>query len=53
MSTTKRLAILLLTLATFGTAACSDASGPSDSASGPNHDATCTEIQGSGGRSCQ
>jgi hypothetical protein len=53
MFTTKRLAILLLTLAIFGTAACSDASGPSDDVSGPNHDTTCTENQGNGGRTCQ
>ena len=46
MSTTKRLAILLLTVALFGTAACADASGPSP-------DTTCTENQGAGGRSCQ
>ena len=46
MSTTKRLTILLLTLALFGTAACADASGPSA-------ETDCTEIQGSGGRSCK
>jgi hypothetical protein len=46
MSTTKRLAILLLTVALFGTAACADASGPSA-------ETDCTEIQGSGGRSCK
>lgn len=42
MSPTKRLAILLVTLALFGTAACSDATGPR-----PN---TCNEHQGNGGR---
>jgi hypothetical protein len=46
MSTTKRLTILLLTLALVGTAACADASGPSP-------ETTCTENQGSGGRTCQ
>jgi hypothetical protein len=44
MSTTKRLAILLLTVALFGTSACADASGPQAE--------TCTEHQGSGGRTC-
>jgi hypothetical protein len=46
MSTTKRLALLVLTLALFGTAACADASGPSA-------ETECTEIQGSGGRTCK
>lgn len=45
MSTTKRLALLLLTLALFGSAACADVSGPQAE--------TCTENQGNGGRSCQ
>jgi hypothetical protein len=45
MSTTKRLALIALTLALFGTAACADASGPQAE--------TCTENQGAGGRSCQ
>lgn len=46
MSTTKRLALLLLTLALFGTAACSDATGPRPDT------APCTgnEQQGTGGR---
>lgn len=44
MSTTKRLALIVLTLALFGTAACADASGPQAE--------TCTEGQGVGGRSC-
>ena len=44
MSTAKRLAVLLLTLALFGTAACTDVSGPQAE--------TCTEHQGNG-RSCQ
>ena len=44
MSTTKRLAILLLTVTLFGTAACADASGPQAE--------TCTEQQGMGGRTC-
>ncbi len=47
MSTTKRLALLLVTLTLFGTAACADASGPRPDT------APCTETQGSGGRSCQ
>jgi hypothetical protein len=47
MSTTKRLVVLLLTLAVFGSAACADASGPRPDT------APCTESQGSGGRSCQ
>jgi len=38
MSTTKRLAILMLTVALLGTAACADASGPQAE--------TCTEGQG-------
>jgi hypothetical protein len=42
MSPTKRIAILLVTLALFGTAACSDATGPRPNA--------CTEHQGNGGR---
>lgn len=46
MFTTKRLAILLLTVALFGTAACSDATGPRPDT------APCTENQGNGGR-CQ
>ena len=46
MSITKRLAMLALTLALFGTAACADASGPSS-------ETDCTEIQGSGGRTCK
>ena len=45
MSTTKRLAILMLTVALLGTAACADASGPQAE--------TCTEGQGVGGRSCK
>lgn len=45
MSTTKRLAILLLTLALFGTAACSDATGPR-----PDTPPCNTEQQGTGGR---
>jgi hypothetical protein len=44
MSTTKRLALLLLTVVLLGTAACTDASGPQAE--------TCTENQGVGGRSC-
>jgi hypothetical protein len=44
MSITKRLALVALTLALFGTAACADASGPQAE--------TCTETQGSGGRTC-
>jgi hypothetical protein len=43
MTTPKRLAILLLTVALFGTAACADATGP-------RPETTCTESQGSGGR---
>jgi hypothetical protein len=45
MSTSKRLALLLLTFALLGTAACTDASGPQADA--------CTENQGSGGRLCE
>lgn len=45
MSTTKRLVLALLVATMFGTAACADASGP-------RNDTTCTENQGSGGRSC-
>jgi hypothetical protein len=45
MSTTKRLALLVLTLAILGTTACADASGPQAE--------TCTENQGVGGRTCQ
>jgi hypothetical protein len=45
MSTTKRLAILLMTVALFGTAACSDATGPRPDTSPCN-----TEQQGTGGR---
>jgi hypothetical protein len=45
MSIAKRLAILSLTVALLGTAACADASGPQAE--------TCTEQQGMGGRSCQ
>lgn len=44
MLTTKRLATLLLTVALLGTAACAEASGPQAE--------TCTEVQGSGGRTC-
>ena len=44
MSTTKRLALALLIALVFGTAACSDATGP-------RPDTTCgNESQGSGGR---
>jgi hypothetical protein len=46
MSTTKRLVILLLTITLFGTTACADASGP-------QAETTCTESQGTGGRTCQ
>lgn len=44
MTTTKRFAILLLTVVLFGTAACADTSGPQAE--------TCTEAQGTGGRTC-
>lgn len=47
MSITKRFALLLITVAMLGSAACADASGPRPDS------APCTENQGSGGRSCQ
>jgi hypothetical protein len=45
MSTTKRVALALLIVALFGTAACADASGPR-----PDTQPCNTESQGTGGR---
>lgn len=43
MTTAKRLALALLIVTMFGTAACADSTGP-------KNDTTCSEGQGTGGR---